>query len=68
MNDFFAFLRDLTHNRNFHLFAVGVHLAGLLFFAYCYSLVQSNLFLIFAGWSAWFGACSLTALRGGKPK
>lgn len=52
--------------RLLHYFAIGVHLGGLLLFAYAYSRVPSAVFVFFMGWCCFYGALSVAALRKGK--
>lgn len=49
--------------RRLHWFAVGFHLAGLVLFAWLYSLSGEPLYGLFAGWCCVFGALSLKAVR-----
>ncbi|KGQ19901.1 hypothetical protein LF41_2408 [Lysobacter dokdonensis DS-58] len=62
------FFDAINNSRGFHLFAVGLHAVGVIFFAWAYSKVPSNLFVFFAGWCCVYGASSLVWLRKEKAK
>ena len=49
--------------RRVHYFAVGFHLAALVAFSACYALQPSAVFVVFAGWSVFYGAQSTLLLR-----
>lgn len=48
--------------RRVHFASIGFHLALLIAFSACYALLPSAVFVVFAGWSAFYGAQSSTAL------
>ena len=57
------FFDAINNSRGFHWLAVGIHAAGIVFFAWAYSVMPSKVFLFFAGWCCFYGASSLAWLR-----
>lgn len=68
MNDFLQYLRDLSQNRNFHLFAIGVQASGIALFAWAYSVVPSKFFLVMIGWCCLYAAHSTAFVLKRKAK